>query len=372
MFVELHMIQSFAPSNLNRDDTNNPKDCEFGGVRRARISSQCLKRAMRTCPVFAETTQVPLAMRTRWITRLLAERLTQAGKPEEEAQSILADFLPAYMSKLDKKGEHTAVLLYLSEREIDAMVSSLLENWDDLTAEGDEIRKKTISTLQRALTKGHRGYSSAPDIALFGRMLAEAPDLNLEASCQVAHAISTHRVSMEMDFYTAVDDLQPDSEPGAGMMGFTGFDSACFYRYARLDWAQLVRNLKGDTALALRTVEAFLRVALAAVPSAKQNSFAANNPPSLALAVVREDGMGWSLVNAFERPVRPEREGGLIVPSVTALDAYWGDLCQMYGEKSIARTAVLARNDLPLTHLQEARVDGQEAWLRAVLEVGVS
>ena len=47
MIIELHMLQNFAPSCLNRDDTNSPKECEFGGYRRARISSQCIKRAIR-------------------------------------------------------------------------------------------------------------------------------------------------------------------------------------------------------------------------------------------------------------------------------------------------------------------------------------
>ena len=104
MFVELHMIQSFSPANLNRDDTNNPKDCEFGGVRRARISSQCIKRAIRTSPVFAETTGVDVGTRTKWlINHRLLPRLVAAGKPEEDAVAVLERFVPAYVSKLDAK-----------------------------------------------------------------------------------------------------------------------------------------------------------------------------------------------------------------------------------------------------------------------------
>jgi CRISPR system Cascade subunit CasC len=198
-------------------------------------------------------------------------------------------------------------------------------------------------------------------------MLAEKPELSLEAACQVAHAISTHRVTMEMDFYTAVDDLNPEDTAGAGMMGFTGFDSACFYRYARIDWDQLVANLNGDSSLARRTVEGFLRAAVAAVPSGKQTSFAANNPPSLLLAVVRRDGMGWSLANAFERPVRPRGDEGLVAPSVAALDAYWGRLGQVYGTGTLVRTATLALDaDLPLQSLKESEVANLEAWIGAV------
>lgn len=360
MFVELHMIQNFAPANLNRDDTNNPKDCEFGGLRRARISSQCIKRAIRTAPVFAATTQVDIGTRTKWLVDLLRKQLVAAGKSEEEATAVLADFVPQYASKLDKDGTKTAVLLYLSQAEIERIVQALLENWDDLPEEA--------ARLAKTLVKGQKEWTSAPDIALFGRMLAEKPELNLEAACQVAHAISTHRVTMEMDFYTAVDDLNPEDTAGAGMMGFTGFDSACFYRYARVDWDQLVANLNGDADLARRAVEGFLRASVAAVPSGKQNSFAANNPPSLLLAVVREDGMGWSLANAFERPVRPRGDEGLVAPSAAALDAYWGRLCQVYGTGRLVRAAALALDsDLPLQSLKDAQVESLETWIGAVI-----
>jgi CRISPR system Cascade subunit CasC len=360
MFVEVHMLQNFAPANLNRDDTNNPKDCEFGGVRRARISSQCLKRAIRNAPVFEETTQVPVGTRTKWVIERLRQQLVAAGKTEDEATNILNAFVPQYASKLDKDGKRTAVLLYLSQAEIERLAGALLENWDDLP--------DGAAQLAKTLVKGQKGWTSAPDIALFGRMLAEKPELNLEAACQVAHAISTHRVTMEMDFYTAVDDLNPEDTAGAGMMGFTGFDSACFYRYARIDWGQLLDNLNGDAALARRTVEGFLRASVAAVPSGKQSTFAAHNPPSLLLAVVRQDGMGWSLANAFERPVRPRGDEGQVAPSARALDAYWGRLCQVYGNTTLAHSAALALDvDLPLQFLQDAQVQDLEMWIGGVL-----
>jgi len=367
MFIELHMIQNFAPANLNRDDTNNPKDCEFGGVRRARISSQCLKRAIRLSPIFAQTTSADVGTRTKWIIRLLREHLTAAGKPEAEADAILPAFVTGYISKLDKDGARTAVLLYLSKTEIADLVQALLDNWAALLDE--ETRAKTVEQMTKVLVKAQKGQTSAPDIALFGRMLAEHPELNLEAACQVAHAISTHRVTMEMDFYTAVDDLNPEDTTGAGMMGFIGFDSACFYRYARIDWDQLVKNLRDDTGLAARTVEGFLRAAVAALPTGKQNTFAAHNPPSFLLAVVRQDGMGWSLVNAFETPTKPNPSGGLVAPSVAAMDVYWGRLCQVYGTATLVRLAALAVDaDLSLEHLKAAQVEGMQAWVSAVVE----
>jgi CRISPR system Cascade subunit CasC len=152
------------------------------------------------------------------------------------------------------------------------------------------------------------------------------------------------------------------------MMGFTGFNSACFYRYARIDWNQLVKNLNDDTELAAKTVEGFLRAAVEAVPTGKQNAFAAYNPPDFVLGVVRQDGMGWSLVNAFEQPVRSGRNSGLVAPSVACLDAYWGRLCQVYGTDTLTRVAALALDgELPLEKLADDRVDSQEEWIHEVI-----
>jgi CRISPR system Cascade subunit CasC len=376
MFIEIHLLQSFAPSNLNRDDTGSPKDCEFGGARRARISSQCLKRSIRKHPAFEHATQVPLAQRTRRMVKLVRERLEAAGKPKEQAERIAAAFVTEYASKLDprttgeEKETQTAVLIYISEGELQAITDALLAEWDGLVGIEDKPLADTIAKLARPIVRAHQDVTGAPDIALFGRMLAEKPELGLDAACQVAHALSTHRVTMEMDFYTAVDDLLERDEPGAGMMGVTGYDSACYYRYARIDWDQLVKNLKGDAELARKAVEGFLRASLYAVPSGKQNSHAAFNPPSLALAVVRQDGMAWSLANAFEQPVRPQREGGYVAPSLVALDTYWGALCAAYGQESLQAVAALRcfAGEAELPHLAGSLVVGEAAWRQTVLD----
>ena len=376
MYVEIHLLQSFAPSNLNRDDTGSPKECEFGGARRARISSQCLKRAIRKHPAFAQATKVPLAQRTRRMVKLVRERLEGAGKPKDEAERIAAAFVTEYASKLDPrttgddKETQTAVLIYVSEGELQAITEALLATWDEIVPLEDKKLAQEIVKIARPIVRAHRDVTGAPDIALFGRMLAEKPELGLDAACQVAHALSTHRVTMEMDFYTAVDDLLERDEPGAGMMGVTGYDSACYYRYARIDWDQLVTNLKGDAKLALKAVEGFLRASLYAVPSGKQNSHAAFNPPSLALAVVRQDGMAWSLANAFEQPVRPEREGGYVAPSLAALDRYWGALCSAYGQDSLQAVTGLRcyAGEAELSHLAGNLVAGEQAWRQSVLD----
>ncbi|MBC7255205.1 MAG: type I-E CRISPR-associated protein Cas7/Cse4/CasC [Chloroflexi bacterium] len=379
MYVEIHLLQSFVPSNLNRDDTGSPKDCEFGGVRRARISSQCLKRAIRTHPAFAEATRVPLGTRTKRMIKLVRDRLVAASKPQDRAEKIAAAFAEKYASKLDPKTigpdkeTQTAVLLYLAPSEIEAIAQALLAKWDDLASLDEKSLGELMADIARPLIRARREVTSAPDIALFGRMLAEKPELNLDAACQVAHAISTHRVTMEMDFYTAVDDLVEEAaeETGAGMMGVLGYDSACYYRYARIDWKQLVKNLDGDAELALRAVDGFLRATLYAVPSGKQNSHAAFNPPSLALAVVRRDGMAWNLANAFEQPVRADREGGYVGPSLKALDAYWGDLCTAFGVADLLAVAALrcGMKDVDLPNLSAHTVTNEADWRACVLGV---
>jgi CRISPR system Cascade subunit CasC len=369
MFVELHMIQNFAPANLNRDDTNNPKDAEFGGVRRARISSQCLKRAIRTAPVFAEITGVDNGIRTRWVTRLLADELKRRVQDAAQAEQIAQAFAAAYSGKMDStEKSRTSVLLYLSRQEIERFTQTLIDQWPALTSGSEKQVEEALKDLVKKLIKETRDRTSAPDIALFGRMLADKPELSLDAACQVAHAISTHRISMDMDFFTAVDDLRERDETGAGMMGYTGFNSATFYRYARIDWKQLVKNLNGDRDLARRTVEGFLHAAVVAVPTGKQNSFAAQNPPSFLLGVVREDGVHWSLANAFERPVTAFRDSGYIRPSIEALDTYWGQLSRLFPSSPVAVAALNLEDGVTLKNLGDGVLTPDLAsWIKTLI-----
>jgi len=326
MFIELHILQNFAPSNLNRDDTGNPKDTEFGGVRRARVSSQAIKRAMREHPVFAKTTQVKTGMRTRWLAREIAEKLEKTGKSKDDSEKLAVAFVQQLLGDMDKKAPaRSNVLAYVDEDEIQNAVNALAKDGESAIP---DLIKKTIKSMAE--------FTSAPDVALFGRMLARKPNtVKLDAACQVAHAISTHRVNMELDYFTAVDDLQKDDETGAGMIGVTAFNSACFYRYARIDWNLLVKNLNDDKELARKTVEGFLRAAALAIPTGKQNSFAAQNPPDLMFGIVRQDGQSWSLANAFEIPVKSGRDGGLMSASIEKLKAYWEKLNKVYGSDGI-------------------------------------
>jgi len=354
MFIELHILQNFAPSCLNRDDTNSPKECEFGGFRRARISSQCLKRSIRTC--FGKSALLPeenLARRTKLLVEEVAKRLEKPGRDRQQAQAVVETALSGAGLATDNGA--TQYLLFLGRDEIQVLATLCEKNWDTLAAlakpgTGDEAGKATRKGKKAAkqefpadLKKQVLGFldgGKAADLALFGRMLADIPGKNIDAACQVAHAISTNKVGVEFDFYTAVDDLQPQGETGAGMMGTIEFNSGCFYRYANIDLDQLNSNLGGDEELARKTVEAFIRAAVAAIPTGKQNSMAAQNPPSLVFAVVREHGL-WSLANAFVKPVQPGRDGDLVSKSIEQLEKYWACLEAMYGTVGDGKWAVV-------------------------------
>ncbi len=391
-FVELHLIQNFSPANLNRDDTGSPKDCEFGGYRRARVSSQALKRAIRKHPRFAAMTEADNGTRSKWLTRPIVKALKeQHGKDENEATEVAKVFVENYAAGLDNRDSRkTKVLVFFSPSEVEQITSILLENWQlftDFLQEEERIKaakeaakkakkkvkeknsfEKPLKAIVNKLVKSIKKRTSAPDIALFGRMLASNTELNIDAACQVSHAISTHRVTMEMDYYTAVDELLQDEEAGAGMVGFTGFNSACFYRYCRIDWQQLVINLDNDTEVAQRTVAAFLRSAIDAIPTGKQNAFAAQNPTSFALAVIRRDGMCWNLANAFETPIQPKKGDGYIGESITKLDALWGALADFYDDADVTALSAYSAeiNPTGLTHLETVKQTTVSAWLEPI------
>jgi CRISPR system Cascade subunit CasC len=318
---------------------------------------------------------VPTSERTQYLATLLKEALEHHDLPKEQVETIVVELAHEYTTKPGKAvkrdandPEKTAILVFISHQEIKAIADQLVEQWDKL-ARDEKSQKAVIKDIVNQMTKDFEKRVGAPDIALFGRMLTSHPSLDLEASCQVAHAISTHRVSMEMDYFTAVDDVREEhEETGAGHINTLGFNSSCFYRYARIDWGQLVKNLNGDVNLARRTVEGFLRASIAAVPSGKQNSTAPLNPPSFLLAVVRTDGMGWNLANAFEKPVAAGYNTSLVKESIGALDRYWGKLEAIYGGETLTRVSALNLDGETLTHLHGDRAAANlTGWIDAVL-----
>lgn len=393
-FVELHLIQSFAPSCLNRDDTGSPKDCQFGGVRRARISSQCFKRAIREYfrgnPQWAKD----LGTRTKRIVEKTTEQLLkQENRTREDAVKVAQNLLQLAFGKnmMDKaKSEMTQYLLFFSAKEMESFVKIAENFWDELVNiepskeenEGTESTESAETPVKKGKKKGEKLVISKElekavksllnqppsiDLALFGRMIADKPDSNVDGACQVAHALSTHATPQEVDFFTALDDLKPEDTSGSDMMGVVEFNSACFYRYLTLDWSAL-QNKLGEESSAKKAAEAFLEAAVLAVPTGKQNTFAAHNPPSFALAIVH-DGQRFSLANAFEKPVCSKN--GLVEKSVQQMGQYLQQIEKEYGKFLVGESPCKVFMGIPAEENYPnfgSRKESLEQWIQSIVE----
>lgn len=397
--IELHLLQNFAPSCLNRDDTNTPKTCEFGGATRARVSSQSWKRAVRKSDIFVNALAGKTGVRTRRLAESLAEAVSgQQPAPTTHQKVLMEIFVEAGLLKSKDSGSKkpaktsdgediastvdaqtliSNVLIYMPQGTIEEMAVVLRENWKDLSQGTKEVRGRVVAAMAELLEK----HTQVPDLALFGRMIeidGKTPfgkrNLRIDAACQVAHALSTHQVNYETDFYTAVDDLTRDrNETGAGMLGTQGFNSACFYRYALLDHAQLVRNMGGDAQAANAALEAFLTAFTLSIPTAKQNSHAAQNLPSFGLLIARDSGTPISLANAFARPISAHADDlpadDLIGASIRALARHHADIGRVYGLYENATQAVFLNHldDKPLGELAAFKKDTLAQAIRRVM-----
>lgn len=173
------------------------------------------------------------------------------------------------------------------------------------------LGKKQADLLAAAAVKGEKDkkvlkqiFSDNPaiDIALFGRMVADDPSLNEDASAQVAHAISTHEVQTEFDFYTAVDDLAAEDNAGAGMLGTIEYNSSTLYRYANIALHELTRQL-GDKEQAITAAKIFIEAFSNSMPTGKSNTFANQTLPQMLMINLRRD-RPVNLVTAYEKPIK--------------------------------------------------------------------
>lgn len=361
--IEIHVLQNFAPSNLNRDDTGAPKDAFFGGTRRGRVSSQCDKRAVRQ--YFDEKMREgvfspdELAVRTKRVYQAIADALV--GKRDAAQARVKAERALSYVKLKAADGGKTQYLLFLGRREIAALAEAIDQDWD-LIVEAEEAQAEESTGKKKAKSKKDTAGSApkevkdrleaifnggkAVDVALFGRMLADMPEKNHHAASQVAHAISTHAVEREFDFYTAVDDLKPEDTAGADMMGTVEFNSACYYRYAVVDWDKLVANLQGDADLSAKGLRTFLEGFVLAEPTGKQNSFAAHNPPEFVAVSVCRDAAPRNLANAFETAIRATKASeSLTRMSADALIVKANELQKAYPRKGKTFVLNLAKAD---------------------------
>lgn len=317
--IELHILQSFPVSCLNRDDVGSPKSAVFGGVNRARLSSQSLKRAIRQ---FARDNLQNARFggeRSKFIVQPLVDALKRHGLTDDKLAAEHAANIADKLAKLDAKAKEPQVgtLIFLAPAEIDAVGKGVAELLKANPKSKDY--EKSIDKFCKTA-----GLLDGADIAIFGRMAASLRSLTLEGAAMFSHALSTHKADNDIDFYSAVDDRKPEGDDaGAGMIGTLEFSSAVYYRYAALNLDLLAdeRHL-GRLLVEQRrqVVDAFIRATLQAVPGARKNSMNANTLPGYVLGTYKAGGQPVQLVNAFEEPVRAA--SGLLAESVKRLKAH--------------------------------------------------
>lgn len=343
--LDVHVLQTVPPSNLNRDDTGAPKTAIYGGVRRSRVSSQAWKRATRLA-FDALLDARELGTRTKRVAELIAARIRELEPSIEEAEALALaaeTVQTATGSKIEppkrkvdaakKNGEpapapESAYLMFLSARQRDGLAELAVEGREDIKA---FLKEKDNKARAKSVADTHHSV----DIALFGRMVADGADINVDAAAQVAHAISVHAVENESDYYTAVDDKNPEEETGAGMIGTVEFNSATLYRYAAVDVDLLRKNLgeglredEPVTEPLRRAVEAFVHGFVESLPTGKINTFGHHTLPDVVIVKLRS-ARPISFVGAFEEPVTAE--AGHVAQASTRLAEYMPEVERAFG-----------------------------------------
>jgi CRISPR system Cascade subunit CasC len=325
--LELHIIQSVPVACLNRDDLNSPKTAVFGGVQRARVSSQSWKRAIREMAKEISPQQFR-GERTRLMFEPLVKEMVAVGlsaaNAEEGAKKII-DALVKLDSKSTDKVKSTT-LYFMSPLELQTLAKAYSETKD---------AKKALKAVDA------KSLKDAADISIFGRMVANDHSLTVEAASMFSHALSTHKVDNEIDFFSAVDDLQPKEDSGAGMTSTLEFNSATYYRFAALNLDMLAdtEHLGSITREERQSVvRTFVEATIKAIPGARKNTMNGNTLPTYVLGVVREKGHPVQLVNAFESPVRPLQ--GYASKSVELLKSEYAKLTGTWGIEAVSEKAI--------------------------------
>ena len=362
-FIDIHALQTLPPSNINRDDTGSPKSAFFGGVQRQRVSSQAWKSAIRR-DFELHLDRSKLGVRTRLIADKVVARILDLASEfdADAAEEAVKQAFTAVKNPKNKKyvklerqeGEKrisdravSSAALFLSNQQIDKLAQAIIE------ANGEKIPPKQV---QEMLNTEH-----GIEIALFGRMLADAPDFNVDAACQVAHALSVHGTEPDFDYYTAVDDVvrSAGDSTGASMIGTVEMASSTLYRYANINLDALTANL-GEASASVEATLAFVRAFVSSMPSGKQNSFAARTLPEAVIVTVRND-RPISYVNAFEKAIT-EVEGRRVA-AARALASEAKNIEEAYGYEPVA-SYVLALGDLK----EELAGLGESVSLKGLLE----
>ena len=359
LILDVHALQNVPPSNLNRDDTGAPKTAVYGGATRARVSSQAWKRATRKA--FEDLLDPSeLGVRTKRVAEEIAGRMAvlEPSLAQADAMAVAVELVkaatkgkvevPKRKASAAKEEQdeaaaspQTEYLMFLSTRQLDNLARLGVEGAKDIAAflKDKEFKQR----VREAADTGH-----SVDIALFGRMVANSTDINVDAAAQVAHAISVHAVENESDYFTAMDDLSTDAEPGAGMIGIVDFNAATLYRYAAVDVNRLAANLgmglredESPTEPVRRAVQAFIQGFALSLPTGKINTFGNHTVPDVVLVKLRSS-RPISFAAAFEEAIAPgERQGGYLKTACDRLASYIPEIEEAYDLEEGTQTWVV-------------------------------
>lgn len=314
LYVDFHVVQTVPPSCVNRDDTGRPKTAFYGGANRARVSSQSWKHAMRL--MFKEIFESEeLGYRTKHAVDLIAseiKKLDSSFDDETAVKEAIKAMNSADVKISEKKGNKTGALFFISAVQANNLAQLVING------------EKDAKLYKQALKE-----TPSVDIALFGRMVADDADLNVDAASQVAHSISTHAVQNEYDYFTAVDDCSPEDSAGAGHLGTTEFNSSTLYRYATVNVAQLKKSIGVSVA---EVIKGFAEAFICSMPTGKQNSYANRTYPDMVYVTIRKD-QPVNLVGAFEKPVISNN--GYVEESVKKLQEYAGKVYDNFSGKPV-------------------------------------
>lgn len=386
--IQFHILQSLPPNLINRDENGRPKTAQFGGYLRARVSSQAWKAAIRKHPTWND---MPRSVRSRGHVALLADELKSQSDNEAKRLAVAAIVIEACFGKLSDNRDSLQTNTFLAPDEIKLLADQAITYWPELADavpdpkgedESDKAYTRRVATAKKAgetvgkkirslMEKTFANRSTAYDLALFGRMLASAPTMSIDAALNVNHAISVNRIAVESDFFTGMDDIPVETgQLQASMLDFTDYTSGAFYRYLVVNFDQLVYNLTGDVDYAKQVLKHFMIAMTRAIPSGKNTAFGdSRSLPDLLLAEVRRDNFAYSLANAFEAPIQTRGSQGLLTPAATALEAYWLDQRNMW-ETSANHTVLLKSSrisDEALPTLAEKKVQSFTEWSESVI-----
>jgi len=276
---------------------------------------------------------VELGKRTKLLSALITQACIEEGATPEQAR-LCGDKIEHIFIKNSnsKKGENSKkqetdddedavtdeesksdTLLFFAPSEVKLIASRFKDVGFDpeklIHQKDDKKQAKELADLigksKFALTKTLDGL----DIALFGRMVALAPSMNVEGAASFSHAISTHKVTNEVEFFTALDDFS--EAQGSAHMGSLEFNAATYYRYICLDLGQLYETLGSDKFFK-EAITAFIKALYLAVPQARQATQSGASVWDYAKVFVRQ---GQRLQLSCETPIKA-KDGGFLQPSI--------------------------------------------------------